>query len=244
MIRRILGCTALCLVLLAAARSPGEVKTGKYEIVFDTSETPELRPWVDAALRPVCQKWYPRIVAMLPSEGYTAPRRFTVTFRKEMKGVAYTTGTRIVCAADWFGKNLKGEAAGAVVHEMVHVVQQYRQVKGGNRNPGWLVEGMADYIRWFKYEPPSLRPRPNPERAKYTDSYRTTAAFLDYVTENCDKDLVKKLNAAMREGKYAPELWKTYTGKTVDELWADYVKTLKKRITKPRKDENPKREET
>lgn len=158
MIRRILGCTALCLVLLAAARSPGEVKTGKYEIVFDTSETPELRPWVDAALRPVCQKWYPRIVAMLPSEGYTAPRRFTVTFRKEMKGVAYTTGTRIVCAADWFGKNLKGEAAGAVVHEMVHVVQQYRQVKGGNRNPGWLVEGMADYIRWFKYEPPSLRP--------------------------------------------------------------------------------------
>ncbi len=67
---------------------------------------------------------------------------------------------------------------------------------------------------------------------------------MDYVTENCDKDLVKKLNAAMREGKYAPELWKTYTGKTVDELWADYVKTLKKRITKPRKDENPKREET
>jgi hypothetical protein len=32
----------------------------------------------------------------------------------------------------------------------------------------------------------------------------------------------------MREGKYAPELWKTYTGKTVDELWADYVQTLKK----------------
>ena len=55
---------------------------------------------------------------------------------------------------------------------------------------------------------------------------------------------MKKLNAAMREGKYCPELWKTYTGKTVDELWADYVKTLKKRITKPRKDENPKREET
>jgi hypothetical protein len=227
--RGILRSTALCLVLLAAARSPGEVKTGKYEIVFDTSETPELAPWVDAKLRPVCQKWYPIIVAMLPSEGYTAPRRFTVTFRKEMKGVAYTAGTRIVCAADWFGKNLKGEAAGAVVHEMVHVVQQYGRAKGGNRNPGWMVEGMADYIRWFKYEPPSQHPRPDPARANYTDSYRTTAAFLDYIAENCDKDLVKKLNAAMREGKYAPELWKSYTGKTVDELWRDYVKTLKKR---------------
>lgn len=32
--------------------------------------------------------------------------------------------------------------------------------------------------------------------------------------------------AAMRQGKYAPELWKKYTGKTVDELWSEYVKTL------------------
>ena len=31
------------------------------------------------------------------------------------------------------------------------------------------------------------------------------------------------------EGKYTPELWKKYTGKTVDELWAEYVKTLPKR---------------
>ena len=175
----------------AAGPASIAAKVGKYEIVFDTAETPELTPWVDAKLRPVCQKWYPLIVQMLPSEGYTAPPRFTVTFRKDMKGVAYTSGTRVVCAADWFGKNLQGEAAGAVVHEMVHVVQQYGRAKGGNRNPGWLVEGMADYIRWFKYEPPSHRPRPNPERAKYTDSYRTTAAFLDYLAENVDKDLAK-----------------------------------------------------
>ena len=31
----------------------------------------------------------------------------------------------------------------------------------------------------------------------------------------------------MREGKYAPELWKDYTGKTVDELWEEYIQTLK-----------------
>ncbi|MGQ9575231.1 MAG: basic secretory protein-like protein [Thermoguttaceae bacterium] len=63
-------------------------------------------------------------------------------------------------------------------------------------------------------------------RAKYTDSYRTAGAFLDYVVRARDKEIVKKLNAAMRQGRYAPELWKTYTGKTVDELWAEYVKTL------------------
>ena len=83
-------------------------------------------------------------------------------------------------------------------------------------------------MRWFKYEPEKNRPRVNPARAKYTDSYRTTAAFLNYVTDAHDKDVVKKLNAAMRDGKYREELWKEYTGKTVDELWAEYVKTLEK----------------
>ena len=99
---------------------------------------------------------------------------------------------------------------------------------GGNPSPGWMVEGLADYIRRFKFEPQANRPRPNPARAKYTDSYRTTAAFLNYIAEKCDKDkdIIKKFNAAMRQGRYAPELWKEYTGKTVDELWADYLKTL------------------
>lgn len=191
-------------------------------ITIDYSETPELKDWVENRLRPTLEKWYPIIVQMLPSEGYKAPTRFSVTFKKEMNGVAYTAGTRVVCAGPWFKQNLDGEAVGAVVHELVHVVQQYGRTRG-NRNPGWLVEGVADYIRWFRYEPEHLRPRPNLARAKYTDSYRTTAAFLNWLMEKHDNQLIRKLNAAMREGKYRPELWQELTGKTVDELWADYV---------------------
>lgn len=199
----------------------------KYVITFDTSEVPELKEWVETKLKPVCVEWYPKIVEMLPSEGYAAPTKFSITFRRDMRGVAFASGSRITCAGDWFKKNLDGEAVGAVVHEMVHVVQQYGRARGtGNRNPGWLVEGLADYIRWFLYEPESKRPRVNPARAKYTDSYRTTGAFLNYLMEKHDEEIVKKLNAAMREGKYTPELWATLTGKTVDELWGEYVKTL------------------
>ena len=66
-----------------------------------------------------------------------------------------------------------------------------------------------------------------PARAKYTDSYRTTAAFLNYVVENKDKEIIKKFNAAMREGKYSEELWKELTEKTVDDLWGDYVTKLR-----------------
>jgi hypothetical protein len=143
-----------------------------------------------------------------------------------MRGVAYTSRGGVFCAADWFKRNLQGEAKGAVVHELVHVVQRYRTLRGGPRNPGWMVEGLADYIRWFLYEPADKRPRVNPARANYTDSYRTTAAFLNYVVDKHDKDVIVKFNTAMREGKYAPQLWADYTGKTVDELWAEYVKTL------------------
>ncbi|MDP7287719.1 MAG: basic secretory protein-like protein, partial [Phycisphaerae bacterium] len=202
---------------------------GKCEMFLDYSEMPELKGWIDKSLKPVCVKWYPIIVKMLADEGYKAPSRFSVTFRRDMRGVAATGGTRIYCAGKWFKHNLQGEALGAVVHEMVHVVQQYHPIRGRRRNPAWMVEGVADYIRWFCYEPKSKRPRVNPARAKYTDSYRTTAAFIHYAVENCDKDIVRKFNAEMRKGRYAPELWKKYTGKTIDELWAEYVKTLPKR---------------
>lgn len=43
-----------------------------------------------------------------------------------------------------------------------------------------------------------------------------------------DKEIVKKLNAAMRQGKYRADLWRELTGKSVDELWNEYVASLKK----------------
>jgi hypothetical protein len=175
----------------------------------------------------VCREWYPKIVEMLPSEGFAPPARFAVVFHSDMRGVAYTSGRDVHCSASWMMDNRDGESAGAVVHELVHVVQQYGRARGGNRNPGWLVEGLADYIRWFLYEPERLRPRPNPDRANYDDSYRTTGAFLNYVVEHHDKEIIEKLNAAMRQGKFEEGLWEQYTGKTAEQLWAEYAKTLK-----------------
>ncbi|WP_428307427.1 basic secretory protein-like protein [Lacipirellula sp.] len=211
-----------------AQLAPEVVRIGdKYEIVFDASDAPDLMPWIKETLIPICTEWYPKIVDLLPSDGYAAPERFTITFHSDMGGVAHAMGTEIHCSAPWFAQNLDGEAAGAVVHEMVHIVQQYGRTRGAHRNPGWMVEGAADYIRWFLYEPVEKRRQPNPDRANYTDSYQTTAAFLDYVVAEHDPKLVEKFNAAMRQGEYDDKLWEQYTGKTVDELWAEYVRTLK-----------------
>jgi hypothetical protein len=213
---------ALLLLLQPGTQAAPETAPddpNKFEITIDTSAVPELKPWADR-LQPIVDTWYPHFVAALPSDGFTAPRKFTITF-KNMEGVAYTSGKDVVCAAAWFKAHPDDE--GAVIHELVHVVQQYRS----RRNPGWLVEGVADYYRWFNYEPENKHPRPNPDRAKYTDSYRTTAAFIEYVANNYGHEIPARLNQVMREGRYEPGLWTEYTGRTVDELWAEYVKTLR-----------------
>jgi hypothetical protein len=215
------------------------VETGKYKITIDTSETPDLCGWADQKLSPVVREWYPKLVDMLPSEEYEAPTNVTITVKKDAKGVAFASGNRITCAAEWFRKNLDGEAVGAVVHELAHVVQNYgwgrRRNPEAKRTPGWIVEGIPDYIRWFLYEPESkgaeITER-NLPRAKYDANYRITGNFINWVVRTYDKEIVRKINAAARAGKYSEDLWKEFTGKTVQELGAEWKEMHEQRLKK------------
>ena len=216
-------------ILPAGAIPPSQftVKTadGKCDITINTAAAPELQAWAHDRLAPVLAEQYPKIVAILPSAGFTAPDHFSITL-KPMDGVAFTAGNRVVANSVWLKSELKGEAIGSLVHEAVHVVQQ---VGGhGGENPGWIIEGTADYIRWFKYEPQShgadlvwLR-RLRHFSGHYDDSYRITANFLNWVSEKYDPTIVTQLNAAMREGTYDASLWSHFTGKTAPELGAEW----------------------
>jgi hypothetical protein len=214
---------------------------GKYEITIDTSHASNLTDWATNKLAPVLIEWYPKVVAMLPSDGFTAPARFTVTL-KPGDGVAFTSGTQIVGNSIWLKQELDGEAVGALVHEEVHVVQQYgragREQPGAVPPPGWLVEGMADYVGWFKYEPEShgadtvwLRAHKN-LTLRYDGGYRITANFLNWVAGKYDPEIVRQLNAAMRQGGYADDLWKQYTGKNIQELGDEWKSSRAELISK------------
>ncbi len=109
-------------------------------------------------------------------------------------------------------------------HELCHVIQSYPNYKAG-----WLVEGIADYVRFFQFEPETKIAPPDPKKSKYTDSYRTTAAFLDYVQRTKCPDLVPKLNAALRQGKYEDSLFKELTGEDLDTLWNAYLDACKEK---------------
>jgi hypothetical protein len=215
-----------------------EAEGGKYRFTIDATAAPDLTEWADTKLRPVVQEWYPKLVAMLPSDGFEPATNITLRFRDDMRGTpASASGGRINLNSGWFRRELKREALGSVVHEMVHVVQSYGRARRTNpdakRTPGWLVEGIADYIRWFLYEPETkgaeITER-NLARAKYDASYRITGNFLNWVTQNQDKDIVRKLNVAAREGKYAEQLWKDWTGKTLQDLGAEWKQVNEERI--------------
>lgn len=217
-----------------AVQDPFVVKTsdGKCEITIDTTAAPDLHNWAKHDLAPVLATWYPKIVAMLPSEGYSAPDHFKITI-KPMDGVAYTSGKQVMVSAHWIKNEIGREAIGSIVHELVHVVQQYRY---GRRNPGWLVEGMADYIRWFKYEPQShgadivwMRRLRN-FTPHYDAGYRVTANFLNWVANQYDRNIVAQLNVAMRNGTYKPGIWQQCTGKSLQDLGAEWRKFIETKL--------------
>jgi hypothetical protein len=214
-----------------ATSAPYVFKTadGASQFTIDTAEAADLREWAEQKLAPVLAEWYPKLVALLPSEGYTAPKAVTITLRP-VNGVAFASGARITANSAWVRRELDGEAVGALVHEAVHVVQQYGGGRRGNpdfkRPPGWLGEGIPDYIRFFLYEPQShgadliwLQGRRNQE-LNYDGMYRITANFLNYVVEKYDpnKNFITKINAACRQGQYTDELWRELTGKSLADL--------------------------
>lgn len=189
-------------------------------ITVTTTETPDLTAWGQRAGE-LCVEWYPKLATLLASEGFEPPKQVQIIFHADKEGVADTVNDRINIAANYVRRATND--FGMVIHELAHVVQSYR----GRRNPGWLVEGVADYIRLTHYEPQARRPRINPDRASYRDAYKTTAIFLEWAERKYDPTLVSKLNRAMREGNFKLALFQTYTGHSVDALWQEFTDTLR-----------------
>ena len=184
------------------------------EFIVDASDAPEMKPWAEEAAR-ICERAYPMINEELKSDGFRPPRLVRMSLKNDYRGVAAASGDRIVGSVRFFKEH--PDDFGAMVHETVHVVQHYR----GGKNPGWLVEGVADYVRFFKYEPGKIG-RIDPNRARYDGSYRVTAAFLAYLVGKYDKEIVLKLNQRMRDGQYDEKTFQELTGKPIQELGEEW----------------------
>ncbi len=188
------------------------------EFELDVKDAPEMKAWAEKVAR-TCEQAYPRISDALRSPGDQPPHQVKLTLSNRFRGVAATGGSHIFGSVRYFKDH--PDDVGAMIHETVHVVQHYRK----RPTPGWLVEGIADYIRFFQYEPGKLGGI-DPRTARYNGSYRVTAAFLAYVTKRYDKNVIRHLNQALREGRYSDQFFKDHTGKTLKELGQEWKASL------------------
>lgn len=132
--------------------------------------------------------------------------------------IAGALGDTVTYQTDWLVDH--PEDYDVVVHEIMHLVQAYQGA------PGWLTEGIADYVRHYygvNHEAAGWGLQMPTAGSSYTSGYGTTGRFLIWVETRYDIELVDVLDATLRAGSYAATIWVSYTGKTVAELWADYV---------------------
>jgi hypothetical protein len=183
------------------------------KISVDYGEVPDVKEWAEKA-RDLCEKWYPVLSETLASKDFIPPRDVRLVFKDEKKGIAYTSGATITVVADWIRKH--PDDFGMVIHELCHVVQSYP------KGVGWITEGIADYVRYFKYEPKPVPPKIG-AKASYKDGYKTSATFLAWIEKAKDKEIIRKLNERLRSGGYKDELFKEWTGSDLDSLWKEFL---------------------
>lgn len=134
-------------------------------------------------------------------------------------GVAATSGRIVRYNPEWFHKH--PEDIDVVTHEVMHIIQSYPNHAG----PGWITEGIADYVRYkfgvdnegAKWKLPDYSAKQN-----FDNSYRVTARFFVWIEKHYNKNFVKKLDAAMRSKKYTRGFCEETTGKNFVALWKEY----------------------
>lgn len=136
-------------------------------------------------------------------------------------GVAEASGNRILFSTKYM--NAHPTDIDIVTHEGFHLVQGY----GYSAGPVWLTEGIADFIRYeygvdnvgSKWYLPAFK-----ESQSYKNSYRVTARFFEWIEQKVKPGMAVLLDKELRAHTYTEATWAALSGKTVDELWADYAK--------------------
>ena len=184
---------------------------------LDLSEVAEnegVKKWGEQA-QELCEEWYPILCRFLATDDWKSPEKVRIVLKQEFNAPAATSGATIHVSVKWITNH--PDDFGMMIHELTHVIQNYPPGQ-----PGWLVEGIADYVRYWKYEPEMPRRRIDWDKAGYRDGYYTSGAFLAWVSHTYDRRLLRNLDAALKDGHYDDHLFELATGKPLATLWDEF----------------------
>jgi hypothetical protein len=197
------------------APAPATVPIVKTE--FEGEPSAATKAWAERSVILVRQ-WWPLVCQLLATEQFKGPKEFKLRFQENQKGPAHRTEEGNFISVPWITKH--PDDFGMVIHEMTHAIQDYHNAP---KESVWLVEGIADYIRYWRYEPDKPHRAIDATKATYRDGYSTTAAFLAWIMWRFDRRTLHEVDAAFRSGTYQDALFEKITGKPLDDLWRQFL---------------------
>lgn len=194
------------------------ITSKSYTLIFLDEDSTFLKNGADVKARMI-QAFFKVYPAEAKDFNKKTARKVTFIIDPGYQGVAATGGTEVHYNPGWMLR--KPTDVDVVTHEVMHIVQEY----GYSAGPVWLTEGIADYVR-YKYGVDNVGsnwrlPEYNAKQ-NYTQSYRITARFFVWL-EKLKPGTIKEIDSRLRAHTYNDGAWKDLTGKTIDELWGDYI---------------------
>lgn len=180
-------------------------------VIVDSSAAPDLDGWMQGTLKPFLGIWYPKAVELIARPDYTP----TTTLKVRIDANTPVMGTNAQAAEvgmnpNWVRSSME-KALGAVLHELTHAIQNY-----GSSVPGWIVEGIPDWVRDDVLHDRDLVPaRPDSQMNVRGQAY------LDWM-QQINPAVVRTLNVKAHAGAYNEALFQQLTGKSLPTLVQEY----------------------
>jgi len=192
--------------------------------------------------------WYPRINALLFDSRHALPFPEPHIDVKETLPYAdvpaYAERDTIHLWAKYIETQDEDDFEGMVIHELTHINQAAKNVG----NNGWVVEGVADYVR-HKYFAKDIKPllhlsddgrlvnyRPRDiyfyslqqqkadlRQRGYEFRYTVASTFLYWLERRKDARIVREISRALEQGRFSTALFARTCGKPLDSLWREFI---------------------
>lgn len=215
MLLTFLGVSVICVDILAQDTIRYQSKGYKLDVVNNASDLDGV------VLQDLVNTYFTVYPVLARNFNIEAVNEVIFFIDPSYDGVAEAGGNRVRISSNWLKSH--PDDFDLVTHEVMHLVQAYPD----NAGPWWITEGIADYIRYIygcdnakggwaltKFD----------DEQRFDKGYRITARFFLWIERKKSPGLIKKLDFAMRDNSYSDRIWKKETGKTVEDLWAEYAK--------------------
>ena len=203
--------------------SDPRVTVFKYPVEFfiDVADGPEMKEWAEKVTR-ICTRAYPMINEELKSDGFKPPSVVTLALKTSLSRRCFCLRRGRITGSVSILKSTRATSVPWFTRRRMSCnITTAAETRDGWWRGSATTSGFSSSSRGKSGESTLAH-------AHYNGSYRVTAAFLDYVTRKYDKQLVLKLNKAMREGRYKKEIFKEVTGKSLEELDMEWITALRR----------------